>query len=798
MVKITDNNSYDNDNNDNNLFELFSFELSPFQKHAIRGIVDGNHVLVTAATGSGKTLPAEFAIQYFTKLGKRVIYCSPIKALSNQKTYDFRSKYPDISFGLLTGDIKSNPCAQVLIMTTEILMNKLYNQNTSNNSSLSFEMDIQNELGCVIFDELHYINDEHRGHVWEQSIMMLPSHVQMVMLSATLDDPVKFAQWIESKDANKEVVICSTDKRIVPLTHYMFVTSTEGLFKKLKCKETEQLIKQSLNKCICIQDANGQFNETAYKEVRNVLNIMNENAVYMKRKHVLNTLATHMYDNNMLPAIAFVFSRKLVEQCAQDIDVRVLEDDSKVTYVVRKECESIIRKLPNWREYESLPEYQELVRLLEKGIGIHHSGMIPVLREIVELMISKKYIKLLFATESFAIGLDCPIRTAVFLGLQKYTSDGSRNLLAHEYTQMAGRAGRRGIDTVGHVIHCNNLFELPPINVYKEVLCGKPQKLVSKFQIYYQVVFNECNVHKSMYQEEIEKMRNGLLDSKLSVEQAIVKKNAGFEYLQTPCDQLSIYHGLLLNLQMATNKKRKEIDGQIRKIKDNNKYLDKDIVYYREYLKLLSQLSDINTQIINNDAYIQHNIQMLKSIMCEFGLMNDEGALTDRGKMVSNIAEINPVLFSLIYERIRHYDPVELVTLFSVFVDVRVSEDDRIGGSDLDFVGMLEQAASTLQNAENARNIHMKDNGLSQFCYDLLDIMPYWCECENENQCKQLLAQIPVSIGDFTKAILKISTIAREVLSMCDTVGDVEFAHKLSKIDNLILKSVATNQSLYL
>jgi antiviral helicase SKI2 len=155
----------------------------------------------------------------------------------------------------------------------------------------------------------------------------------------------------------------------------------------------------------------------------------------------------------MLPAIVFVFSRKAVEQCAKEITTNLLEDDSKIPYTVAKECEQIIRRFPNYKEYLELPEYIELVGLLEKGIGIHHSGMIPVLREIVEWMISKKYIKLLFATESFAIGLDCPIKTAVFSAMKKYDGKHFRYLLPHEYTQMAGRAGRRGSDSVGHVIH---------------------------------------------------------------------------------------------------------------------------------------------------------------------------------------------------------------------------------------------------------------------------------------------------------------------------------------------------------
>ncbi len=153
-------------------FQLFKYDLSPFQKQAIQAIVDGNHCLVTAPTGSGKTLPAEFAIRYFVERGKKVIYCSPIKALSNQKMFDFTQKYPDITFGLITGDIKTNPSADVLIMTTEILMNKLFMDSKKTTSSLSFEMDIESELGCVVFDELHYINDAHRGHVWEQSILI--------------------------------------------------------------------------------------------------------------------------------------------------------------------------------------------------------------------------------------------------------------------------------------------------------------------------------------------------------------------------------------------------------------------------------------------------------------------------------------------------------------------------------------------------------------------------------------------------------------------------------------------------
>ena len=196
MVVICDK-PYPKDSSYNSYFELYPFPLSDFQKYAIQAIVADNHVLITAHTGSGKTMPAEFAIKHLAKSGKKVIYTSPIKALSNQKFHDFSQKFPGISFGLFTGDIKTNPDADVLIMTTEILMNYLFTSLNSEKSEegLQFQIDIKNDLACVVFDEIHYINDTERGQVWEKTILMLPKHIQMIMLSATIDNPTGFAEW---------------------------------------------------------------------------------------------------------------------------------------------------------------------------------------------------------------------------------------------------------------------------------------------------------------------------------------------------------------------------------------------------------------------------------------------------------------------------------------------------------------------------------------------------------------------------------------------------------------------------
>jgi superfamily II RNA helicase len=804
MVIISDNNCYKDEETFSEHFAQFPYALSPFQKHAIQGIVEGNHVLVTAATGSGKTLPAEFAIRHFTNLGKRVIYCSPIKALSNQKTFDLAQKYPDISFGLLTGDTKTNPAAQVLIMTTEILMNKLF----CTTGSSSFEMDIETELACVVFDELHYINDAHRGHVWEQSILMLPPNVQMVMLSATLDNPTKFANWVESS-GQKQVVICSTDTRIVPLTHYIYINSSQGLFKKMKDKDAEKQVKKSLNRCLTIRSADGVFNTDTYYESKRIKDLLSHHNVSTNRKAVLNDLTAHLNENDMLPAICFVFSRKQVEQCADEI---VMTDDSSNSYIIHRECDSIIRRLPNWREYAGLAEYQHLVKLLEKGIGIHHSGMIPVLREIVEFMISKKHIRLLFATESFAIGLDCPIKTAIFINLKKHDGgEHPRYLLSHEYTQMAGRAGRRGIDTVGHVVHCINLFDHPDLLTYKEILCGKPQKLVSKFQIYYSVVLNlfkasdavtaadiEEFVNKSMYKCELDKMKSGLLTEIDELRATLAAKEA--EFLLTR-NLFETYHRLIEKSQFCANKKRKEIDAEIDALKKEHPTLEYDFSYYLEYTSFVHQLKEKESCLRGNAETIRKEVLNVLSVMLEYDVIRlskeeEKYTLTpDRGIIASSISEINPVLIAIICTETNYFEdfkPCDLAAFFSLFTDYR-GEIDLYSSVDSKFI--FEDIRSDLIESQEIYNIF---NPVDRFCYDLVDVIIKWCACENEAECRLLISEHQISIGDFTKAILKISTLSREMVGMCETLNKIDLMQKLASIDSIVLKYVATSQSLYL
>ena len=385
-------------------YENYPYELHDFQKWSVEATVTGNHVLICCPTGSGKTFGGEFALNYFHSKGKRTIYTSPIKALSNEKFYNFTKKYPHLSVGLITGDIKTNPEADVLIMTTEILLNKLYQVKSSSpapTSSISFEMDIENELGCVVFDEIHFINEEHRGTIWEQSIMMLPPQVQMIGLSATLDDPTKFAYWLENrgsttKFSDKEVFLTQKQIRAVPLIHYSFITATNGVNKHIKDKTLQQEIRSAIDKPYIIQDANGVFNDTQYQTTNKILKLFEKHEIRVKRQHVLNKVTEYLVEKEMLPALCYVFSRKQLEKCAEELTTNLLEFDSKIPYTVDRECEQIIRKLPNFEEYLHLPEYLNTVKLLRKGIGIHHAGLMPILREMTELLFDRGFIKIYF------------------------------------------------------------------------------------------------------------------------------------------------------------------------------------------------------------------------------------------------------------------------------------------------------------------------------------------------------------------------------------------------------------------
>jgi superfamily II RNA helicase len=841
MVKICNTSIYTNDKY-TDVFSSYPFELSPFQRYALEGIIEGAHVLVTAHTGSGKTLPAEFSIEHFVSQGKKVIYTAPIKALSNQKFYEFQKKFPHISFGILTGDIKANPIADVLIMTTEILMNTLYlklnskqipGDPQSSSGMQDFEMDFS-QLGCVVFDEVHYINDVDRGRVWEETIMMLPQHVQMVMLSATIDRPEEFAGWIETIKS-KPVYLCPTNHRVVPLTHYTFLTTNSGLFKKVKDKATEQEFNTWANKIQAIQTSTGKFSDLTHKTNKKFLNLLEDKQVKVSRPHVLNNVCEYMVQNEMLPALCFVLSRKQLETAAHEVTVGLLEFDSKVPYTAAYECEQIIRKLPNYQEYLELPEYIQMVKLIEKGIAIHHSGVMPVLKEMVELLYARGFIKLLFATETFSIGVNMPTKTVLFTDLTKFDGNISRPLYSHEYSQMAGRAGRRGIDTVGHVIHLVNLFRShPDIVTYKTVLCGKPQHLVSKFKIGYNLILNmiglglgskdECVSYasKSMVAKELGLKAQGL---ELKLESLQTSSSTGFNLssTRTPPEVIEEYVSLSSNVKMLVNKKRKEAERRLATIKDEYKFLNQDIESYQSAQATKTKIVELGTQLDLTNNYMGLNIDRVLQYLeskgfVEIGLESGEliqiqPQLTPLGSMAIHIKETHCLVWAgLIADgSIGSLSVEDLVGFLSCFTTFNVPDDYKIYSVDgLDGLASNELKELIRRVATSYSEYQSDELGLQissgtdyTIHFDMVTMAIQWTKVENPIQAKEFVGLYlepdgnKIFLGEFVKAILKIVNIANELIKITRTFGLVELEHKLAQIPGLVLKFVATNQSLY-
>ncbi|PWW75541.1 antiviral helicase [Tuber magnatum] len=432
-----------------NMAKEWPFELDNFQKEAVYHLENGDSVFVAAHTSAGKTVVAEYAIALATKHMTKAIYTSPIKALSNQKFRDFRHVFEDV--GILTGDVQINPEATCLIMTTEILRSMLYRG-----------ADLIRDVEFVIFDEVHYVNDQERGVVWEEVIIMLPEHVNLILLSATVPNPYEFASWV-GRTKKKDIYVISTPKRPVPLEHFIWANKT-----MYKIVNSEKKLQQGGN----------------------------------QHKNIWVHLVHHLKKETLLPAVIFVFSKKRCEENADAlsaVDFSNQTEKSAIHMIIEK---SIARLKP---EDRLLPQILRMRELLARGLAVHHGGLLPIVKEIVEILFAKTLVKVLFATETFAMGLNLPTRTVVFSGYRKHDGKSFRDLQPGEYIQMAGRAGRRGLDERGIVILISPMDEAPPAATLKQMLLGEPTRLQSQFRLTYNMILNLFRVEALKIEEMIKR-----------------------------------------------------------------------------------------------------------------------------------------------------------------------------------------------------------------------------------------------------------------------------------------------------
>ncbi|KAL1881390.1 hypothetical protein VTK73DRAFT_4150 [Phialemonium thermophilum] len=451
---------------------VWPFKLDPFQSLSVASIEREESVLVSAHTSAGKTVVAEYAIAQCLKRNQRVIYTSPIKALSNQKYRDFQAEFGDV--GLMTGDVTINPTASCLVMTTEILRSMLYRGS-----------EIMREVAWVIFDEIHYMRDKSRGVVWEETIILLPDKVRYVFLSATIPNAFQFAEWI-AKIHRQACHVVYTDFRPTPLQNYFFPAGGNGIY--LIVDEKNVFKEKNFNDAMAMIEAKKgddpadwsakQKGKGKNKKTNKGGAAANENAdIYKIIKMIMK--------KNFHPVIVFNFSKRECETLALTTSAMAFNaPDEKV--MVDKVFENALQQLSD--EDRQLPQIQHILPLLRKGIGVHHSGLLPILKETIEILFQEGLIKVLFATETFSIGLNMPARTVVFTQVYKFDGVSRRPLTSSEYIQMAGRAGRRGLDDRGIVIMMVD-DKLEP-ETAKSIVIGQQDRLNSAFYLGYNMVLN--------------------------------------------------------------------------------------------------------------------------------------------------------------------------------------------------------------------------------------------------------------------------------------------------------------------
>ena len=426
----------------------FPFELDDFQKDACRCITDGKSVVVCAPTGAGKTVIAQHAIHCALEQGKKVLYTTPLKALSNQKYNDFSEKYGIDKVGLLTGDTSINRGAQIVVMTTEVFRNMLYGTNFGSVT------DNLKDVKYVILDEVHYMNDEQRGTVWEESIIYCPTNVQIVALSATVANADKLTEWINTVHSRTELI--NTDFRPVPLRFYYFDSSQP-------------------NTLLPLLTPNGTLNKKIKPEKKEF-----KRGKAVQKRNTVKDVVRNLHEKNMLPAIYFTFSRK---KCDEQ-----MEKCASLCLVTPKEQEEIRQIIDDYIAENPYLYKNKHIEYLMLGVASHHAGLLPGWKVLVEKLFQKGLIKVVFATETLAAGINMPARSTVISSISKRTDNGHRTLTPSEFLQMSGRAGRRGMDEIGYVVIVGTPFQTP--EEVAELVLSDANPLESKFSPSYSMVLN--------------------------------------------------------------------------------------------------------------------------------------------------------------------------------------------------------------------------------------------------------------------------------------------------------------------
>lgn len=733
----------------------FPFELDDFQKEACEIIDNGESVVVCAPTGAGKTVIAQHAINNALKQGCRIFYTTPLKALSNQKFYDFCEQYGADKVGLLTGDTSINRGAQIVIMTTEVFRNMLYGTN------FGAVADNLKDVRYVVLDEVHYMNDEQRGTVWEESIIYCPTNIQIIALSATVANCDELTNWINTVHSKTKLV--NTDFRPVPLRFFYFDSSQPY-------------------KLLPLLTPDGKLNNKIKPEKPQWARGKDK-----RKKTYVKQIIQNLADNDMLPAIYFTFSRK---KCDEQ-----MEKCSGLGLNTRKEQEEIKAFIEEFIAENPHLYGNKHIEYLIQGVASHHAGLLPAWKNLVEKLFQKGLIKVVFATETLAAGINMPARSTVISSTSKRTDSGHRMLTANEFLQMSGRAGRRGMDEVGYVTVVGTPFQTP--EEVAELVLSDSNPLESKFSPSYSMVLNllqRFNLEESkelilksfgyyssdyrlkpilfqleQYDKEIEE-RSFICPNKLSDDKMLEYDKLRFLYVQNRQTYKKIVkqekskHRPLSPEVVEFGKRNKEELHKLQTFACDTCKLYKKHSKNLEVLKRIDSkkkklLKEIEKQKdIYWNKFIAH-----RAVLKEFGYIQNDYP-TEKGKTTSQIRSENElylaeIIFSGVLENLT---PSQLAGVICALT----TEELRI---EIPYIPFSEPVRKTLNQI---RNIKRKLEKV-QSKYDIeapLYINPYfsslielWVEGA---EWETVSEQIEIGEGDIVRAFKRVVDVLRQLTTI--------------------------------
>jgi superfamily II RNA helicase len=804
----------------------YTFPLDPFQQWAVAALHREENVLVTAKTGSGKTLVAEYAIAKQLAAGRRVFYTTPIKSLSNQKYHDLKKLFPAASVGILTGDIKSNPDAQIVIMTTEILRNLLFKAST-NTATLGTAGAVRMEgVGAVVFDEVHYINDPDRGHVWEECLILMPPTIRLVLLSATMDRPESFAEWLgEIKQV--PCWLLATTYRIVPLVHSLW---SPGLKESLVLKDRDEaqanvgLYRDWLRSREAVKDAHDDWRRTVGNARR-----AGESAAGLKGKvklqsfqHQLNECIATMAAKELLPALFFSFSRKECERFADKVTGSLLtsSEEADVKHILSFHLHRYTEVL------QHLPQYHQLVRLLERGIAFHHSGLLPILKEGVELLFQRGFVKVLFCTESLAIGVNLPARSVVFTGLEKPAGEGVfRPLRYDEYAQMAGRAGRRGKDTRGFVYYLPAREPLAAEEL-RGVMSGSLPSLQSRIQFHYDFVLKAVHL-ASAGPSSSEPLWERLLEkSYWSVQRAAAlrqlqsEKAAAATVLESQKARITV-------AQRSAFEERATLETQVRVLKNAKQKAAKlalqrwtdehmgvawrnaEAAWKREKeLEAHAEALEAEWVAATRGTVADRLAPVLKALR-SWGFLDgwvssadltepQVPTLTHDGILATECNEGNPILMTKLYLSgvLKDRDATEIVGTLASFVT------DAVPAEGCEGLGPIVKEAQDLLDSWGKQGERLDREAGVESPEMFWRTHPYWANIlaswMDGAEAAAIVRDYGVYEGNLMRGFLKTANLVEEWQAIATYCGDLETLEKLKDVRGTLLRDIAQPESLYL